>query len=486
MGEQLTRRSFIGGAASLGALFGGGGIGCLAGGTGGTPRLRFGVVSDIHFVYDTNGIIPSWGPATFEKTLRWFDAQGVDAVLVCGDLADRSLAEEWQAVADAWFRVFPDDRGADGRKVERVFITGNHDWEGYKYGTNVKRIFPDEAERAKHVVRTDLAGWWRKIFREEYRTVFRKDVKGYAFIGHHWEGIGFKGLPEFLAAGGGKGLDGSKPFFYLQHAPLRGTCNGDDATPDADYGVATKCLSAYPNAVAFSGHSHYPLTDERSIWQGAFTSVGAASLRYSSIYSSLCAENSGSRVKDAAKVNAEKMMRDICPDLKTQQGLLVSVYDDRIVYLRRDFLSDLSLGPDWVQPLPAARTKAFDFAEHARQFRAPQFTAGAQLAFKATKGKTRGGVEKDAVQVDIPPVAADPRARVFRFDLEIASAAGGTVTKRVAASGFNRPLLHPSAAKPTSCVLALDGLPAGDLTFKVVPVDSFGQAGRALQGLYGR
>ena len=463
-----------------------------ADGSDGTPNLRFGVVSDIHFVYDTQGIVPGYGPETFEKTLRWLDGQGVDAVLVCGDLADRSLCEEWQSVADAWFRVFPNDRGADGRKVERIFITGNHDWAGHLYGTNVKRIFPDEAERAKHVMRNDIPGWWKKVFHEDYRTVFRKDVKGYAFIGHHWEGgnweaSGFKGLEPFLKSDGGKGLDDpSKPFFYLQHAPLRGTCNGDDALPDSDSGESTKCLSAYPNAVAFSGHSHYPLTDERAIWQGAFTSVGVSSLRYSSLYTSANCENTGSRVKDAAKVNDAKMMRDICPDPGTQQGLLVSVYDDRIVYRRRDFRSDQSLGPDWIQPLPASRAKPFDFAEHARQFRAPQFAAGAQLALKATKGKNRAGVEKDAVQVDIPPVVADPQARVFTFRIEISSDTGGTVTKHVAAKGFNRSLEHVDASAVTSCPLAFDVLPAGRLTFSVTPVNCFGEAGRPLQKEYGK
>ena len=57
----MTRRFFIGGAAFLWALFGVGGIGCFADGSGGAPRLRFGVVSDIYFVYNTDGVIPSWG-----------------------------------------------------------------------------------------------------------------------------------------------------------------------------------------------------------------------------------------------------------------------------------------------------------------------------------------------------------------------------------------------------------------------------------------
>jgi hypothetical protein len=76
----------------------------------------------------------------------------------------------------------------------------------------------------------------------------------------------------------GKKIDPSLPFFYVQHPHLKDTCYGPWAWGH-DAGITTKTLSAYPNAIAFSGHSHYSLTDERTIWQGAFTSVGTGSFR---------------------------------------------------------------------------------------------------------------------------------------------------------------------------------------------------------------
>ena len=39
-------------------------------------------------------------------------------------------------------------------------------------------------------------------------------------------------------------------------------------------------LSKYPQVVAFGGHLHFPLNDPRSIWQGSFTALGCASVRY--------------------------------------------------------------------------------------------------------------------------------------------------------------------------------------------------------------
>lgn len=33
------------------------------------------------------------------------------------------------------------DKAPDGRHVERLFVYGNHDWEGFKYGNAAKQIF---------------------------------------------------------------------------------------------------------------------------------------------------------------------------------------------------------------------------------------------------------------------------------------------------------------------------------------------------------
>ena len=89
------------------------------------PKLRIGVVSDVHIYMDPKST------SVWEKTLRWYDAQGVDVVLVAGDIADTSQLQQLKNFADTWYKVFPNDKGADGRHVEKFFIQGNHDFEVY-------------------------------------------------------------------------------------------------------------------------------------------------------------------------------------------------------------------------------------------------------------------------------------------------------------------------------------------------------------------
>ena len=86
---RMTRREFFVGGAAFGALgaFGGNRFVASAIAFSVRPRLRFGVVSDVHIMSadapDTNG--HSGSPETFRKTLEWFRGQEVDAVDIDDD-----------------------------------------------------------------------------------------------------------------------------------------------------------------------------------------------------------------------------------------------------------------------------------------------------------------------------------------------------------------------------------------------------------------
>ena len=333
MNGGFRRREFIGGALSAGAFAGARAFAAPHGKfLGGKPECVFGVVSDIHVNHvGADEKRSGWSNnLTFRHALEWFRENSADAVVLAGDMTNRGTMDELAAVAEAWYRVFPGDRAPDGRKVEKVFVMGNHDFHGYLYGNFAEKVYPDMAERRRHVLRADFPGFWKKFFNEDYSRLFRKTVKGYLFIGEHWDdGIGMEGGRGEYAKTAGSGLEGflkkngekidrSKPFFYVQHPHLKGTCYGDWSC-GTDSGVATRALSAYPNAVAISGHSHYSITDERSIWQGAFTSVGAGSL-YRHPDHSLIANDS--RVVDQ-NINSSELLRDLPEAIG---GILVICY----------------------------------------------------------------------------------------------------------------------------------------------------------------
>jgi len=118
---NLNRREFIVSSGAFAASSSAFGMVSTAG-----LRLKVGIVSDTHIQDEASA-------RHFEKALRYFRDCGVDAVMHVGDISDWGLVSAWRYAAEAWQRVFPDDKMPDGRKVVKLFTTGNHDFEGIKY-----------------------------------------------------------------------------------------------------------------------------------------------------------------------------------------------------------------------------------------------------------------------------------------------------------------------------------------------------------------
>ena len=443
--NSLSRRNFLFGSAAAIAVT----SGCKINPTKphlGRPALKVGVLSDIHVMHDE--------PSTaddFAHALEYYRDQEVDAVLIAGDLADHGVVEDLQLVADTWFKVFPDNLGKNGAKVEKLFCYGNHDWEGWWYNNYPKKR-PDMPESAKLCL--DYPGHWERCFKEPYAPIYLKTVKGYHFIGAHFDNyVGVKGLKAFLAERRSL-LAGDKPFFFFQHMHPKDTCSAPWVWGQ-DWGISPEALAEFPNAISFSGHSHTSLTDERVIWQGDFTSVGTASLSYAVLF--------GKR-ENARPMKPEK------------QGQLMRVYEDAIELERRDFVRDELLGV-WTIPLPVADDKPYSFKERYQTKPAPFFAQDAKVEVKYEASSKRFRLKfPEAVGA-----ATDARA----WDYEIAVVEQVMDYEKVFDS---RRLYSPNAylaptreTKPIELTWKLDNLPKGNaFRFRVTAFEAFGHASRPI------
>ena len=351
----VSRRFFIGGLASVFATGPRRIFASVPGAfSSGVPALSLGVLSDVHVGFAKGGksLNPTYSTDTLMQAFTWFRDNSVDAVIIAGDMAHFGIGGELKAVADTWFKVFPDDKAPDGRHVERIFVFGNHDWGGLR---RAKNVFSSQEDIEANAIAANPKKWWREIFHEDWSPFFSKTVKGYDFVGAHWCKGDCRGKDEHFTDGLAeyyaslkKPFDPSKPFFHVQHPHPRGTVHGK--VWGQDDGITGKILSAYPNAVAFSGHSHKSLTDERFIWQGAFTSVGCGTLRNISPAvsgtTSLPAgfENYKTPHPHGPDFTAHNSLKAMAPInlMDCRQGQLVRVYADRIVFSRREFITGVS------------------------------------------------------------------------------------------------------------------------------------------------
>ena len=498
---MTSRRFFIGGLAGFAAM-GPRQIFAAEPGkfSGAAPDLAFGVLSDVHVSLMKGGrkLKGSYDTTHLEKAFAYFRDHGADAVVIAGDLAHDGVVGELKAVADAWYRVFPDDRAPDGRKVERVFVFGNHDWSGLKRGT---AVFGDEADVRANALSTDPKRFWDECFHEEWKEFYTKEVKGYRFVGAHWcKGSGkygdctgkdetfIAGLADRYAALKGK-IDPSKPFFHVQHPHPKGTVHGE--VWGQDDGESTKALSAYPNAVSFSGHSHTSLLDEKSIWQGAFTAVGTATLRNVGSGGIRCGLDAGYEnyttpgEKKGGPADGAKVM-PVINRFESKQGQLVRVYGDRIVFERRDFTNDVALENDLVMPLPAADSKPFAFASRAAAARAPRFANGAALGFRLTEAKSRGArkgvAPRPCVEISIPPANAEPAARCVRYEIVTTGKDGKELKIALLSEGFRFAASDKRAFAPAKCRIALDRLASGRVAFSVAAYSTWDKCSAPLKG----
>ena len=465
----LPRREFLGG---LCAAFGGLILPADAFGAQ-VPKMKFGVISDVHIGVEGGGHGEKMD-GIVEKALRWFDAQGVDAVMVPGDIAHSGMIHQLKRFAAAWDKVFPNGRGADGRPVEKLFVTGNHDLEAWW-------VKGEAAWRTANVFNhgDNPQKIWRELFHEDYQLIWKKVVKGYSFIGSQWPCKNLKPPVEQWFRDHAKELDPAKPFFYTQHAHPRGTCG--DGKISYDDGTATRALSAFPNAVAITGHSHQTIVDESSAWQGAFTSINAGCLRSGTndrwgVYDSTYPIYSAKR--------KENRMRPLSGE-EGRCGLLVDVFDDHLVVHRRSFAHDMALGEDWCLALPAAKGGAFDPQRQHAQDVAPEFASGAKLevvrcavAPNEIAGPALSG--KPCVWVKIPhSETRKTGSRVYDFRVELLVDGKVKVKRLVLANGFNLPVAL--ANRPSDCLFGAEEVPAqGAISFKVTPRTSFGAEGKPL------
>lgn len=432
-------------------------------------RLKVGILSDTHIVEygkeNSDEFKRPFAAKTFLRALQEFREAGVDAVLIAGDISNDGFDSQLMAIGDAWRKVFPGDCGKNGGKVAKLFIAGNHDWEGWKYGRIGLKTYKTELEMKKHLLSEHLNEIWKMAFDEPFSEVVDKEVNGYRFIGAHWPFHG--NITPYLKSVAGT-LPKDRPFFYFQHPPL---------TPPSkrtrrNSKIAESFLVSYPNAIAITGHTHLSVTDENSIVYDSFTMVNAGSLRY--IEPPAGRENSG------PMRNSEFKQMPRIATQTNRQGLLMTVYDDRVVFARREYVNNSSVASDWV----------VDFSNRKRNALKPRIQASNPPAFaqdakiqlmEEREGKNRGGEKRRQISLVFDqalPSSAD-RGRVFDYRVEVKMSQGGLmnetfIVRRFIAEGFAGP--EGKMPRQMECVFDAGALPHEcALEFIVQAANCFGK-----------
>lgn len=328
--------------------------------------VKFAALSDIH-IHGTDGLMSKKFATALDQLNTKADGS-LNALMVTGDLTDNGLPDQIQE-----FKKVIDNSKVDLNKTRFIAALGNHEYYNKNGapltgGYVIKDVFGDQAYQGA----TD-----QEIKDGDYSTV----VNGYHFIivncTKYDGGVAYKDsdiawLKTQLAAAAAD--DPSKPIFVGSHPMITGTNLGSNrgtfgAGPDL-YTV----LKEYPQTVYFAGHLHCPETDERTIWQGDFTTVSVGSLYYCSL--------------DRTDENGNPFI-DIGSDGQTQnsmdasQGLYIEVdKNNNVKITRMDFLNKKDIKNPWIIPSPKADKSNLLYytpEQEASGNTAPYFPAGATI-----------------------------------------------------------------------------------------------------------
>lgn len=435
---------------------------------------RFAVISDVHF-----GNSKGEGPLVkVPKAFKNLTSHGeLDALFIVGDLTESGTAAQYTQLVTAM-----NNKDNFTNPVDTIiYMMGNHD----NYSSGAHTIYSEGLK--------PLNG--NKAYPLDQYIV----IKGYPFITISQRNSSNSDMSNAANGTGAYPVDvqnqlkawlaqaaadfPGKPIFVFTHVPPRYGCYG--AWPDEGNGVGTNwsmwplnpILNEYPQVVIFSGHSHFPLGDPRSIHQGVdpnstkknfYTSINTGSTTYGEVHSPSVNEG----ITPPGSVNAT-------------EGQIVTIQGNGDVLIQRyDTYRNTEMLPEnpWLLKAPHDGTM-FAYADIRDKndanpnslvlrdgLPAPTFSANAKIEFEA--------VSSTSVTVTYPQATDDEY--VFRYRINFKNPSGTSVKEYFQFSQF---FLYSGMADPLSATIT--GLTSGmTYTVEITAYDSYDNISGAITGTF--
>ena len=294
---------------------------------GDKKSLKVGIISD-------SQIIPSskkedeWlkiFSVHLKQALEILKNHKIEVLIFAGDLTDGGTEYAYDEINSIYNQVYKTEE----EKPIFNYIMGNHDyWLSYLENGKFCPKIGDSKE---------LQFLFFKKMKEKPFT--HKVINGYHFINWGSEN-GSLDNPNQNINWIEKQInialedDKNKPIFVTTHFAAEDTVYGSDAWGTKSIKIV---LSKYPNVIHFSGHSHFSLIDERSIWQKEFTSIQTQSVSYTELEKGF--ENGPYPCDEYGDIQIAG---------KNFMGLIMDVNDSKIEIQRISFENDTLYEKPWV------------------------------------------------------------------------------------------------------------------------------------------
>ena len=431
------------------------------------PVLRFLVTSDLHLRTTANDY---QSYETLQKLYRtayaYSEAQDyskLDGIFFAGDFTQNGSTAEMTKFFD-----FVNQNTKKGTTVRAIL--GNHEYwaSGSQYREEEGTRYGPKSIAATYQKYTSLGGYEtvdaHLIISGYHFLILNMDRYNDDYTGSKFSPAKLAWLETELAAAAADDPTGKKPIFVFQHMPATATVNNSSQSSSDDN--LEKIFNKYPQAVDFSGHTHRPITDPRSIWQKGYTAINTASLAYLGVNIAnhptydkkavVAMDNEGNweygdietAVRNAVlyyfvEVNAENEIRLVVYNLLTE-SVLKTIYIGGV-----------------------GDPSTFTYTNTRKQIsEAPKFPDGAKLEVVST---TFGGA-----RLSIPQAFCTDTVNNYRCEVIGPNGNWVKIYYRLAVQYLGN-------AAPKSIPLSIKALdPGKTYTVKVIPVSTWGKEGEPL------
>lgn len=382
--------------------------------------VRFAVMSDVHFGVST--AISKVG-----KSLQTICKQTpkVDAIFVVGDITNYGNEGQYNDLMNTYKANVPTD-------IPVYFMMGNHDRyndaSGALYTNIVKQPFNQYAE-----------------------------IKNFPFITLSVDATNNSGpscysnaTKEFLASkmAAASAKFPGKPIFVFYHVPVDGTVWGSYSPDRWSSETLQSTMRTYKQAIGFSGHTHFPIRDERSIHQEYFTSINDGGNDYGELIVGL---------SDGVHPNGSDQVTEV---------LIVDVNTNLDVTVKKiDTYRGEEIKTPWVIEAPHDGSR-FRYTSSRNGVTAPVFASGAKPSVSNI----------DAGGGDVTFPQATDNDLVYSYKIEVLDNGGAVTQTYKIFSQFWLGSLTPATLK-----WSISGLMPGETySIRVKGEDSYGMLSEAI------
>jgi predicted phosphodiesterase len=401
-----------------------------------TGYPRFAVLSDTHFDNQEGGDESS--AIKVPRAVKNLTRKGnLDAMFLVGDITDHGMASEYVSLLGTFTNteIVP-------ANLPVYYLLGNHDQGGgsaageYLFLNNLHQPMNQYLE---------IKGYPFILISQNGGTVWDYNHAAQRFLS--------ESLADATANYPGK------PIFVFVHVPPRNTCYGSSESDGWGSPVFPPLLAPYPQVIVFAGHSHFPLGDPRSIWQGEYTSVNDGSTNYSEFEPGLLTGLGNIHPKD---INPETLAAYNSYN-KVTEGVIVNVVDVGATVLmeRWDTRRDEEILPRWTVRAPYDGSNFVDEYKGRNGLPAPFFEEGSADKIEVNK-------VNNSVWVKFPQ--AKDNEVVHHYIVNIKDAENNSVLKTVIM--FSQ--FYLNSEMPDSLLVEFLGLPVDkQLIVEIIAVDSY-------------